>query len=295
MSARAKWEQSSLLVRSIVLGMATAALGMVFVWASLNVESESWQSFWANIGTAVFTTGVLGICYEGFLKRGLIWDFEQRIGIHSELSASGVARVTQDLNQLSLGELFADSDELEILPYAPLIWHDSNMSWLVEIARKRKMTCRLYLPDPVEYSRMVRSLDGDSSSYGDASQCEAKMREYGKTWDAEGLTGNKSTLETLVYSGYPHQGFILGRNAAVLFTSDPKVGLPTFRGMAVVYKGERGAETYAWVRESIRRLNATAIDGSVRDLRTPEEILPPIDPNSGKGVAHINKKDGGSS
>ncbi|MDR7358923.1 hypothetical protein [Paeniglutamicibacter sulfureus] len=266
------------MVRSIVVGLCTVIPGMIMLWIASSLDSGVWATFWSGISTTVISAGILGVLYEAFLKRALVRDIQQGSQIDYRLLNAGITDATLDPDSVSLKEIFGASNKLDIVPSHPLTWHDNNFTWLIRLVQERQITCRIYLPEPIKYGRLLEAVVDGDPQLATAEHCSAKFNQYMQYWESQDANSNNSTLEVFYYGGYPQSGFIVSDTSAVIYASPPK-GNSAINNIAYIYRSKAAKATIGWLQSAIRQLNAAPVAGTQPDQRTPEQILPLSTPN----------------
>lgn len=276
------WLKSEYIVRSVVIGLVAALVGIGFVWWATLVKSTVAQGFLSNIGTAVLTTGVLGIVYEGFLKRGLLDDVRRVQKISQEVIDSGLVQVTTDAQQLDYKEILDDSTEVHIFPQAPLSWAAQNMPWVIRMAIARPIVFRIYVPNPALYATILNSLNTSAAEgLNSRERCAECIRDIIIQWNnAKSGMNRDAKLEIIQYDGYPHSGFTLARGAVVVIAPTAQGPLGDPQLVATVFRGTRSSDARRWAQQTLNNLqNKTIIDeaGHGDSKQAPEQVLPLID------------------
>lgn len=289
------WEESHFVVRSLVVGLCALIPGILLLWVATSMENAVWATFWSGISTTVISVGILGVLYEAFLKRALVRDIQQGSQIDSRLLNAGITDATLDPESVHLKEIFGAANKLEIVPSHPLTWHDKNFTWLIKLVQERKITCRIYLPEPSKYGNLLGAVVDGDPQLATGEHCSAKFNQYMQYWDSEAANSKNSTLEVFYYRGYPQSGFILSDTSAVIYASTPK-GNSAISNIAYIYRGIAAKATIGWLESAIRQLNAVPVAGTLPDKRTPEQILPlstlsPPNLNHPEGVAAAKTED----
>jgi hypothetical protein len=266
------WDNSPFLSRSMVGGLILLIVGLIALFLSSGIsDSPTWATFWAGLSTTLLSVGAIGVMYDGFLKKALLQEIQRAAALSSRIADSGLVDSGDGSDVTAPQALFASASGLTIVPAAPLHWQDQNYDWLLRLASARKMHCRIYLPEPLEYSRLAQQVLKDDPILVSQETCVAKYLLYRRKWD-EAMHEAESTLELLYYRGYPHSGFIFSEGAAMIHSPGP-----TGKALSVyVYEGTKSKNIRQKLNESITYLQAESIDGFGPNEKSVDDIIPPI-------------------
>lgn len=260
---------------AIIVGAGLVILGLLLIWLSTQFRTEVAAAFWSNVGTAILTTGLLGIAYDAFLRRKLTDDVILSSTLSRNLLHTGITAATVDGGVAEYRTLLHGARVIRVLPLDPLRWASQNMPALLDLARTEPIDVTVYLPAAKLYSSILSEAAPPSVASAEPS-CAEVARDIVHQWRLDTRTV-RSSLRIMQYDGYPHTGVLVAENVVVISSATPHGPRYATQGATFVFEGVRARAFHDWAEWALESLpNAVAIELVEPSLvaRSARDILP---------------------
>lgn len=171
------------LASSIDWGIASAALGVVFLILSAVLTPTWLAAVLATFGGSLFTIAVVSFFYDAIGRQALLDDLQKIVDSNMSVVKSGLQWIGES-GEVELDKAVADAERVTFLPFDPISWERNVLSDVVRIARRRALQVTVILPEASE--PILSMLAARLSRPADELQQEldGAITRLGDTWDA---------------------------------------------------------------------------------------------------------------
>lgn len=238
--------------RAIWIAVVAVLLGGFFIfWASTQTGGSG--TVLANIGTAVMTVGLVGILYDLLMRRVLLAEVLEVVGIRESIQEFGLKQIVEH-RDTPLEKALQDASEVIILPVDPLHWTQHDFAVVRRSARNRPIRVTLLLPaKDTPYVRVLAERLGKSETEVQTALDQAASGHLGQAWDAEPVHPDAELLIKR-FSGLPATGILMTDHIVALDVGP----LLRFRGeldredFTIVFQRD-GMPITAWIEAQLER------------------------------------------
>lgn len=271
----------TLLARTLERAVLLGALGVVggialVIWSSN--ESGTASVVLANVGVSLMTVGLVGVVYDLLLRRLLVAEVLEVVGIRESVRAFGLTEIGER-SDVDLEKLLDEANEVVALPLDPLQWIDQDFATIRRRARARPLKVTLLLPanDP-PYAQILAERLGKSEAEVAQVLDETTAGKLGDAWDDEQVHAGASFRVTR-FGGVPTTGLLM-TDKTIAITVGPLIRYRQFDREDVIAVAERSGSPLAhWIAAQIKRErddeNLSEVD---------ERPLPPSNPHGREGA-----------
>jgi hypothetical protein len=210
--------------RSIVVGLALAAVGILLIAGGIEVE-EVLGTLLASVGSIFVTVGLLSVVYEAYLKDLLIREIYGALEIKQSLQAIDLRELVQR-DQVDVDAILVDADQISVLPLDPMSWLLQDWPRVAAVARKASVVVTIYLPthDSPHIEVLAQRMGIDAVDLG--GQIVRLPDQLAESWDQKSAGRSGSSLQVILYGTVPAVGLLRTGRATVL-ELPPSLGYAT--------------------------------------------------------------------
>jgi hypothetical protein len=258
------------LERGVWLGAlgTTAGVGLV-IWGSNETGAAS--VVLANIGVALMTVGLVGVVYDLLLRRLLVAEVLEVVGIRESVKAFGLLKIGER-SGFSLADLLDDATEVTALPLDPAQWIDQDFSTIRRFARDRALKVTLLLPaNDAPYVQILAERLGKSEAEVGQILDDAATGKLGDAWDAEPVYDGAS-FKVIRFGGVPTTGLVM-TDKVIAISVGPLIRFRQFDREDIIAVTKRsGSPAARWVDAQIKREQEDENFSEVDDRPLPSRV-----------------------
>lgn len=139
-------------LRTLLIALLIAGVGLWLLYYSRDndwwKDSQGWQSFLQEVGSALLVTGLLTTVWDVYGKRAFLDEILAKAQISTEIKISGLVKVTENFNDISWKSYLQTVEKLDLLFVYARSWRQINVDSLRAVVARRGTRIRVMLPDP---------------------------------------------------------------------------------------------------------------------------------------------------
>jgi hypothetical protein len=238
--------------RAIWIGVLLAVLGGWLIVEGSSTKDAADAALRTNFGSSVMTIGLVGVLYDLLLRRLLVAEVLDAVGVHESARAFGLKRIS-DRRQLPLNSFLEGAKELIVMPLDPLRWVDQDFEVIRERTRQKPLKLTVLIPANDEpYVSILAERLGKPVGQVEQMIDDAVTGKLGDAWDAEPPCKG-STLEVHRFAGLPATGLLM-TDRLVAVETGPLIRYQHLNREGYVIVAERAATPMAhWVEAQLAR------------------------------------------
>lgn len=244
--------------RAAAVASGVALVGLLLVVGAARLHAGFLKPVAQDLAAAIFTSGLLGLLYEMLLRQSLVSEILEKVGLRDRLARAGLKDVSTD--QLDWTSFFAGRTTLALLPLDPDVWLKQAWPRLIEVARTRKLTVNLYLPQTsgVDLAPLAARLGTHSNSLRlSVTNLQSSVKRTWQSPNQQLVSGSALIIHT--YKVVPFQATFRADDIALVVLPGAPNAEFTQADVTLTFDLAGGSPHRGWIREQFDGLGAVAL------------------------------------